>query len=226
LRLLIVDDHAVLREGLRLLLDGENGMQVVAEAADGREALRLAEELRPDIILMDVAMPNVNGLEAARLIKECVPESRIIILSVHDREEYVFEALKAGAAGYLLKECGAADIVAAVKAVAAGNYYLSPRISRTLIEDYLRQETRPPRTEAGLLSGREREVLRLIAEGTSNRQIAGHLCLSPKTVENHRSNIMRKLGVHNRVALVKEALRLGLIELEGAGREASPLAPK
>jgi two-component system response regulator NreC len=213
-RLIIADDHAVLREGLRLLLHGNQGLEVVAEAVDGKDALHKAEELRPDIILLDVAMPNVDGLEAARLIKERLPETRIVILTVHDREDYVFQALKAGASGYLLKESSSAEILAAIRAVAAGEYYLSPPISRALIADYLRQEGKRTHPELELLSAREREVLRLIAEGAPNREIARQLCLSPKTVENHRSNIMRKLGVHNRVALVKAALRLGLADIE------------
>lgn len=215
-RLVIADDHAVLREGLKLLLHGNEGLEVVAEAVDGADALRKAEEFRPDIILLDVAMPNVDGLKAARLIRERVPETRIVILTVHDREDYVFQALKAGASGYLLKESSCAEIVAAIRAVAAGQYYLSPPISRALIADYLRQEAKRTHPELDLLSAREREVLRLIAEGASNREIARRLCLSPKTIENHRSNIMRKLGVHNRVALVKAALRLGLANIEAS----------
>jgi two-component system response regulator NreC len=216
LRLLIADDHAVLREGLKLLLDGHEGLEVVAVAVDGEEALSKAQALRPDLVLLDVAMPNMDGLAAARRIKEAVPETKVIILTVHDKEDYVFQALKAGASGYLLKESGSAEILAAIRAVAAGEYYLSPRISRTLIEDLLRAEGRRPREGAEILSAREREVLRLIAEGTNNREIASSLCLSPKTVENHRANIMRKLGVHNRVALIKTALKLGLISIDAA----------
>jgi DNA-binding NarL/FixJ family response regulator len=214
---LIVDDHAVLREGLKLLLDGAEGVEVVAEAADGEGAVRKAEELRPDVVLMDVAMPNVDGLAAARLIKERFPQTQVVILTVHAKRDYVLAALKAGASGYLLKESGATEIIAALHAAAAGHYYLGPAISRTIIEDYLRQEERRARPYPEGLSAREQEVLRLIAEGTSSRQIADRLCLSAKTVENHRSNIMRKLGVHNRVALVRAALQLGLIDLEQAG---------
>jgi len=214
-RLLIADDHAVLREGLRLLLDGTEGLEVVAEAADGEEAVRKAHELAPDAVLLDLSMPKLGGLEAIRLIKERLPATKVIVLTVHDQDQYVFGALKAGASGYLLKESGASEILAALRVVAAGGYYLSPRISRALVEDFLRHQDRRPHPELAALSERECEVLRLIAEGVSSRDIAQRLCLSPKTVENHRSNIMRKLGVHNRVALVKAALRLGLISVEG-----------
>lgn len=225
MRILIADDHAVLREGLRLLLDGTEGLEVVGEAADGEEALRQAEELRPDIVLLDLAMPRMGGLEAARRLREILPGAKVVILTVHDQEQFVFQALQAGASGYLLKESGSAEILSAMRAVAAGGCYLSPRISRTVIQDYLRQEQKRPRgAQAGSLSERECEVLRLIAEGSSNRQIAAQIHLSPKTVENHRANIMRKLGVHNRVALVKAALKLGLISVEML--EASPPASK
>lgn len=212
-RVLIADDHAVLREGLRLLLDGTEGLEVVGEAADGEEALRQAELLRPDIVLLDLAMPGVGGLEAARLLKERLPETKVIVLTVHDGEDYVFRALKAGAAGYLLKESCAAEVLAAIRAVAAGGCYLSPRVSRTVVQDYVSKSGKR-QAAATSLSARECQVLRLIAEGVPGRQIALRLHLSPKTVENHRSNIMKKLGVHNRVALIKAAWKLGLTDME------------
>ncbi|MFH0808865.1 MAG: response regulator transcription factor [Pseudomonadota bacterium] len=231
-RLLIADDHAVLREGLKLLLHGTDGFEVVAEASDGEDAVQKAEELKPDIVLLDVAMSNVDGLAAARLITERLPDTKVIILTLHSREEYVFRALKAGASGYLLKDSGISDIMAAIHAVAAGEYYLSPRISRTLIQDYLLREGKRAASECELLSSREQEVLILIVEGASSREIAAKLCLSNKTIENHRANIMRKMQVHNRVALVKAAYRLGLVKADQAGQsyplpfEVPPLAPK
>lgn len=221
MRLLIADDHAVLREGLRLLLDGAEGLEVVAEAVDGEDALRKTEELRPDLVLIDLSMPRLSGLEATRLITQRVPGTKVIVLTVHDQEDYVFQALRAGACGYLLKEAGCSEIMAAIKAVAAGGCYLSPRVSRAVVEDYLRQDDKRPRPEGPPLTDREREILSLIAEGVTHREIAARLCLSPKTVENHRSNIMRKLGVHNRVALVRTAHRLGLISLDD---QAAPAA--
>lgn len=213
--MLIADDHAVLREGLRLLLDDTEGVEVVGEAADGEETLRQAELLRPDIVLLDLAMPGVGGLEAARLLTERLPGIKVIVLTVHDGEDYVFRALKAGAAGYLLKESCAAEVLAAIRAVAAGGCFLSPRVSRTVVQDYLSKQGKR-RTAAASLSARECQVLRLIAEGVPGRQIALRLHLSPKTVENHRSNIMKKLGVHNRVALIKAAWKLGLTDMETA----------
>jgi len=214
IRVLLADDHAVLREGLRMLLSGRPDLEVVGEATNGEEAVQQAEALQPDIVLLDLSMPALNGIEATRRIRTSLHESRVLVLTVHDSEEYVYQALKAGASGYVLKQAAATEIVTAIQTIYGGDYYLSPRISRAVIDTYLTQERRPT-SQIDLLSSREREVLALIAEGVPSREIADKLCISPKTVENHRTNIMKKLEVHNRVGLVRAAVRLGLAELKG-----------
>jgi len=209
IRLLIADDHGVVRSGLRLLLDLQPDMEVVAEAADGVEAVERALAHRPDVSILDVAMPRRTGLQAAREIRAHAPEVAILILSMHDDERYLFEALKAGAGGYVLKHQADHDLVTAVRAVGRGEPFLTGEAQRALVRAWLADETAGP---AEPLTAREQEVLKLIAEAHTNREIGAVLHLSEKTVESHRANLLRKLGMRDRVELVRYALRRGLIE--------------
>lgn len=211
IRIVVADDHAVLREGICALIAQHDDMQVVGEASNGVEALAKIEALAPDIALMDITMPEMDGLEATRQIQIRSPQTRVLILTQHDNKEYVLSLLKAGAAGYILKKAGGAELLDAIRAVHAEGAYLHPGITRDVM-------ARAMQTDAGAataphLSEREREVLRLVAEGLSSREIADRLCLSAKTVITHRANIMEKLGVHNRAELVKYAIREGLVQV-------------
>ncbi|HEY3083650.1 MAG TPA: response regulator transcription factor [Chloroflexota bacterium] len=208
IRVLLADDHTLVREGIRLCLEAMGDMQVVGEAADGREAVARALELRPDVVLMDVSMPGLSGLEATLEIKRARPEIQVIGLSMYDDEEYVTRLLRAGAAGYVLKRSAATELGAAVRAAHAGEAFLHPSIAKRVIADYLRRLDQEP-TAAGL-TAREREILGHIVDGRTNREIAERLTLSVKTVENHRSNMMAKLDAHDRGQLVRAAERLGL----------------
>ena len=211
IRILLADDHAVIRSGLRLVLEREPGFRVVAEAADGKDAIRLAAELSPDVAVLDVAMPNLNGIEAARQIT-VAERTSVIMLSMHSDEGYVLRALNVGARGYLLKESPEEDLIAAVKAVHAGKAYFSPAISRVLVDDYVRQmRKRGLEDSYELLTTREREILQLLAEGKSNKDVAGRLGLSTYTVETHRGNLMEKLNLHNMPELILYAVRKGII---------------
>lgn len=212
IRVVLVDDHAVMREGLRLLLDSQPDITVVSEAADGRAALRQAQEQRPDVLVMDIAMPDMNGIEATRQIRERSPRTQVVVLSMYSSGEYVVRALQAGALGYVVKEAASADVVNAVRAAAAGQRYLSQKIiSMGLLDDArLARSTGPLES----LSEREREVLQLIVEGRSSIQIAEILSLSPKTVETYRSRLMRKLGLNDLPSLVKFAIKHGLTSPE------------
>jgi DNA-binding NarL/FixJ family response regulator len=205
---LLADDHAIVRDGLKLLLESEPDIVVTGEAKTGREAVAEARKLRPDIVIMDIAMPELNGIEAAdRVLHEC-RSTRIIILSMHSTTEHIYRSLKVGALGYLLKESAGAELVAAVKAVYKGKRYLSQKISDHVIEDYLNmQVAREPENPLERLTRREREILQLVAEGKSSAEIAGIIFLSPKTVETYRSRLMQKLGVNDIPALVKFAIR-------------------
>ena len=209
---LLADDHAVVRDGLRLLLEASGEFQVVGMAVDGIEAIRHALDLRPQVVVMDVAMPGMNGIEASQQILETWPDAHIVILSMYVSVEHVHRALQAGAIGYLLKESAGAEVVEAVRTVAAGQRYLSRKITETVIDDYIHSR----RSEDPLqsLSPRERQVLQLTAEGRSNAEIAGLLFLSPKTVETYRSRIMQKLDLQDVPALVKFAINHGLISLD------------
>jgi len=191
-----------------MILSAQPDMEIVGEAGNGREAVTLAEELRPDVVVMDVAMPELNGIEATRRLKESVPHTRILALSMHKDSVYVREILRAGARGYLLKDSGASDLVAAVRTVAAGEGYLSPAVSNAVLDDYRRHVTDP----IDLLTSREREVLQMLAEGKTNKEIAGVLNLSVYTVDAHRGRIMEKLNLHSINELVRFALRSGLID--------------
>jgi two-component system, NarL family, response regulator NreC len=211
IRILIADDHGIVRTGLKLLLDRIGEMEVVGEAADGREAVRLAAELHPDIVIMDIAMPLLNGLQAAQAIRQNAPTG-VIFVTMHTDESYILKALDAGARGYLLKDNADEDIERAVRAVSAGKPYFSPTISRALLEEDMRlMRKRGVQDSFDLLTEREREVLQLLAEGKSNKEAAVVLNLSPYTVETHRTNLMQKLGIHNTAEIVLYAVRKGVI---------------
>ncbi|MBV8846035.1 MAG: response regulator transcription factor [Bryobacterales bacterium] len=208
IRILLADDHALVRQGFRMILEAQADMEIVGQAGNGREAVELSAKLHPDLVIMDVAMPDLNGIEATRRIMETSPRTRILALSMHKDSVYVREVLRAGARGYLLKDSGDADLVAAVRAVAKGEGYLSPSVSESVLSDYRRHVTDP----LDLLSSREREVLQMIAEGKTNKEIATSLNLSVYTVEAHRGRIMEKLNLHSTSELVRFALRSGLID--------------
>ena len=212
IRILLADDHAVIRSGLRALLQQQTDFQVVGEANDGREAVALAESLHPEVVVMDLTMPNLNGTEASRQIAAKFPETAVIILSMHSDEAYVLRALKAGAKGYLLKESAESDLIQAIRAVRQGKSYFSPAVSRVLVEDYVRQlQDKDIEDSYDLLTPRERELLQLIAEGKSNKDVANLLNLSVYTVETHRGNIMNKLNLHSVPELILYAVRKGII---------------
>ena len=208
IRILLADDHAVVRQGFKMILDAQPDMEIVGEAANGREVLALAEEVRPDVVVMDVAMPELNGIEATRRLAASMPHARVLALSMHKDSVYVREILRAGARGYVLKESGAGDLVKAVRAVAAGEGYLSPAVSNAVLDDYRRHVTNP----IDLLTTREREVLQMLAEGKTNKEIAAVLDLSVYTIEAHRGRIMEKLNLHSINELVRFAVRNGLID--------------
>lgn len=211
-RILLADDHTVVRKGLRLLLETQPDFQVIAEASNGREAVALAEEHRPDAIVMDVAMPILNGIEAARQICNKLPQAAVVFLSMHSDEAYVLKALKVGARGYLLKDSAEQDLINAVKAVSEGKSFFSPAISKMLVEDYVRQMQELKLEDSyDLLTTRERELLQLLAEGKNNKEVANLLNLSLHTVETHRSNIFQKLNLHSGAELILYAIRKGVI---------------
>ena len=212
IRILLADDHTVVRKGLRLLLESQPEFKVIGDAANGREAVALAEENKPDVMVMDVAMPILNGIEAARQICSHQPSIAIVFLSMHSDEGYVLKALKVGARAYLLKDSAEYDLINAVKAVSEGKAFFSPAISKMLAEDYVRQiaEHRVDDTY-DLLTTREREVLQLLAEGRSNKEVANILQLSLHTVETHRSNILQKLNLHTGAELILYAIRKGVV---------------
>ncbi len=211
-RIFLADDHTVMRAGIRLVLERQPDLHVVGEASDGRETVNAIERLHPDVVVMDISMPSLNGIEATRQILANGVAVSIVVLSMHADEEYVLRALKAGARGYLLKESAEADLIAAVRAVVSGKSFFSPAISRLLVEDYVRQlQDRDIEDSYELLTTREREILQLVAEGKSNKDIANLLNLSVYTVETHRSNIMEKLNLHGVPELILYAVRKGVI---------------
>ncbi|HVN04263.1 MAG TPA: response regulator transcription factor [Bryobacteraceae bacterium] len=212
IRILLADDHRVVRRGLCLLLENQPGFKVVAEASDGREAVALAEKHTPDIVVLDVAMPLLNGIEAARQISSKAPQTGIVFLSMHSDEGYVLKALKSGGKAYLLKDSAEYDLINAIKAVHDGKAYFSPAINRMLVEEYMRQmREREVEDSYDLLTARERETLQLFAEGKSTKEVATLLNLSLYTVETHRSNIFQKLNLHSTAELILYAVRKGVI---------------
>jgi two-component system response regulator NreC len=215
IRVLIADDHKIMLAGLRSLLEKQADLEVVGEAENGRKAVQMAQEKKPDVVVMDVSMPDLNGIEAATQIKESLPETRVIALSMHSDKRFVMGMLRAGAAGYLLKDCASQELANAIAQVAAGKKYLSPEITGVVIDDFLQGgSSEEGATVASALSAREREVLQLIAEGWSTKQIASHLYVSIKTIETHRRQIMKKLDLHSIADLTKYAIREGLTSVE------------
>lgn len=213
IRILLADDHAIIREGLRAILLETGDIEVVGQAAEGLEAIRLAQELKPDVVVMDIAMPRLNGLEATRRILKACPEVRVLVLSQYERKDYVLEAIAAGAAGYLLKRDAGAELAEAIRAVRRWGAVLHPLAARVLIDAHLQCKCQKKADSFEGLTDREREILILVAEGCTNQQIAEMLHVSPKTVDAHRTSLMSKLDLHDRTEVVKYALRRQLIDL-------------
>lgn len=210
-KLLLVDDHEIVRTGLRMLFLAEEDMEIVGEAASGEAALQAVQELKPDVVIMDVAMPGMGGVEATQQIKEISPDTAVLALTMHEDEAYFFQMLEAGASGYVPKRAAADDLVSAIRVVGQGNVFLYPSLAKLLVTDFVKRDASAEPDVQELLTPREREVLTYIADGYTNREIAEKLVISVKTVDRHRENIMNKLNLHNRVALVKYAIEKGLI---------------
>lgn len=210
IRVMLADDHAILRSGLRALLNAEPDIEVVGEAADGQEAVALAERLRPDVVVMDIAMPRLDGLQATRQIAARLPQTRVLALTMHAEEQYLLQVLEAGGAGYVLKRSADNELLEAIRIVRRGEVYLYPSAAKMLLEAYRRSD-RSGESREHALTEREEEVLKLTAEGYSNTEIAGRIYLSPKTVDTYRQRIMEKLGLHHRAELVRYALDRGLL---------------
>ena len=215
IRVLIADDHAIVREGLRQLLNGQTDMVVAGEAEDGRQALEKVKSLHPDVILLDIAMPHLSGLEVISLIREAAPETQVVVLSMHSKETYVQQVLSSGALGYVLKASPSTDILEAIRMAHRDEYFLSSRLKAEVIGKYLKTKRSTPALRGyDLLTEREQQVFRLVAQGHSTSQIADILCVSPKTVEKHRTSLMNKLGVHDRLELLKYAIKIGIVDPE------------
>ncbi len=216
IKVVVADDHTIVRKGLCAILEGEREIEVVGEAEDGREAIKKVEQLEPDVVLLDITMPILNGLEATRQLSKRYPKLKILILTMHDNEEYVFETLRAGASGYLVKRSAPNELISAIKAVYQEGSFLSPAVSKKVIDEYVRVGPRKvkPDGEYGRLTEREREILQMIAEGRANREIAELLNISIKTVESHRAHLMEKLNIWNIAELTQYAIRKGLISIE------------
>jgi len=211
IRVLLAEDHTIVRKGLRSLLDEEVGIEVIGEAEDGREAVKKAEQLLPDVVLMDISMPTLNGLEATRQIKKRLPEVKVVILTMHADEEYIFQVLQAGASGYVVKKAAVRELVSAVQAVYRGDSFLSPSISSKVIEEYIRKAKAVAKDSYDRLTDREREVLQLIAEGHSSQEVAESLHITEGTVRSHRASLMDKLDIHSAAGLTRYAIRKGVI---------------
>lgn len=213
IRVLIADDHVVMREGISLLLEAERDIEVVGQASDGQEAWEKAHELAPDVVLMDITMPGMSGREATHRLRAALPETKVLVLTMHEGEEFFFRMLQAGASGYVLKGASSNELLSAIRAVHRGGVYLYPTMAQKLLTDYMR---RPASEQGGYddLTPREREILTLIAEGFTNREIADKLVISIHTVQTHRQNLMDKLDLHNKSELIKYAIRKGLITVE------------
>ncbi|OFX32721.1 MAG: DNA-binding response regulator [Armatimonadetes bacterium RBG_16_67_12] len=214
IRVLIVDDHAIVREGVRMILSAHPDIQVVGEAGSGEQAVAMAQTLHPNVVVMDISMPGMNGIEATQQIRQRTSDVNVLALTMHEDDHYVFQLLKAGAAGYVLKRAAATDLVDAVRASHRGEAFLYPSVAKSVVTDYLRrvEQGEASRKPYDGLTGREREVLALIAEGHTNQEIAGRLFISIKTVQTHRAHIFEKLGLHDRTELVRYAIRVGLID--------------
>jgi DNA-binding NarL/FixJ family response regulator len=215
IKVFLADDHTVVRDGLRFMLEAQGDITVVGDAADGRQAVNQVQKLKPDVVIMDIAMPELNGIEATQQIRQTCPSTQVVILSVYSNAEHIFRALQAGARGYLLKESAGKEVVSAVRAVCVGRRYLCRKIAETMIDDYVRQRKATlEKSPLERLSLREREVLQLVVEGKSSKEIANILHLSPKSVETYRSRIMQKLNINDIPGLVKFAIQHGITRLE------------
>lgn len=212
IRVMLVDDHGIVREGVRAILSLSSDIQVVGEAADGREALEQVRSCLPDVVIMDITMPGMDGLEATRRLTRDFPGVRVLVLSQHDNDRYILPILQAGASGYVLKRSIGADLVAAIRTVHSGESYLPPRVAQTVLQYFRMQPSESQQDEISLLTEREREVLKLVVEGHTSQEIADLLCVSKRTVMCHRANIASKLGIHNRTELIRYAMRTGIIE--------------
>ncbi len=213
--IVLADDHTIVRQGLAKLLEAEPNLQVIGEAEDGREAVSKVAKLNPDIVIMDIAMPLLNGIEATRQIKKAAAQTKVIILSMHSHDRYISELIGLGASGYLLKDSTGGEIVKAVTAAMKGDVYLSPSISRRVVEDYVNLKKTSSREDLYTkLSNREREVFQMIAEGHTTKEISDILCVSPSTIKTHRANIMEKLQIDNTSRLIQFAIRLGIVDIQ------------
>lgn len=212
IRVLLADDHAIVREGVRRIVESEDDLEVVGEASNGREAVALTEELEPNIVLMDLTMPELGGLEATAILHDRFPDVRVLVLTMHESHDYFFQVLKAGASGYVLKGASGAELIAALRAVNRGDVYIQPPVAKRLVADYLRHmDSAEDKAHYDGLTERERQILRLIAEGSTSQQIADSLVLSVNTINTHRRHIMEKLNLHNRADLIRYAVRKGLV---------------
>lgn len=215
INILIVDDHSILRDGVRQLLTSQEDMHIVGEAGDGHSALKQARLLKPDVVLLDIAMPGLNGLETIGLILEAVAETKIVILSMHSKESYVHQALSAGAMGYVLKASPSSDVLSAIRAASINEYFLSSKIRAGVIDAYLQSRKYTPTVRGyDLLTEREQQVFRMVVEGKTTKEIADILCVSSKTIEKHRSGVTAKLGVQGRLELLKYAIKIGVVDPE------------
>ncbi len=215
IKIFLADDHTIVRQGLAKLLEAESDLEVIGEAEDGREAVNKVQKLNPDVVIMDIAMPLLNGIEATRQIKKILPQTKIIILSMHSHDRYIIELIGLEASGYLLKDSTGGEIIKAISAAVKGDVYLSPTISRRVIDDYLTLKKTSSREDLyAKLSNREREVFQMIAEGRSTKEVSDILCVSPSTVKTHRANIMEKLKIENISQLIQFAIRLGIVDVQ------------